>query len=187
MNTEPKNEHGFTLVELLVGIGMTLILSMVAVSMFTTILHRQPESTKAADVIGVARNAVETITADLRKGESATLSNAYELKLMTPCSESSSGCEIKYKCAAESGKTTYSCTRTAAGKTTTVIFGLTSREVFCVYPTSETTKECGKQGTTAPRYVGATLEIPNHTGITGQTIIEDGAALHNLPEALAGQ
>lgn len=191
MNFEPRpNESGFTLVELLVGIVMMLILTFAAVTMFTSILHRSPQTTKTADVIGNARNGVEKLTAELREGQKATLVSAYELKLVSPCTSSTTGCEAVFKCPLETGKTTYSCTRTAAGVTTTLVTGLTSRNVFCVYPTSETTKECGKQSsstTLAPRYVGITIEVPNHSGESGQTILEDGAALHNNTEALVGQ
>lgn len=170
---------------------MMLILTFAAVSMFTSILHRAPEATKTADVIGNARNAVEKITTELRGGAKATLVNAYELKLVSPCTSSANGCETVYKCAVESGKTTYACTKTVATKTTTVLNGLSSRNVFCVYPTSETTKECGKESTSAtlaPRYVGVTIELPSSSSSqTGQTILEDGVALHNNPAALIGQ
>jgi Tfp pilus assembly protein PilW len=180
-----KDSSGFTLVELLVGISMTLIITFAAVSMFNTILHRQPESTQAADVIGMARNASETITAELRRGAGATLTKASELTLKTSCEGKS--CEPVYACAKETGKTTYSCSRTVGTKSKTLVTGLSSGEVFCVYPTATSGSECGAQSTTAPRYVGIKLEFPSHKGATATTILEDGAALHNLPEALEGR
>ncbi len=186
-----KNQAGFTLIELLIGMAMALVITMAAVSMFSSELQKQPEVTQAADVIGTARNAAERITADLREGEKATLAKPYELNLVTPCSAITAGasgsCPVNYNCAfRESGQTTYSCVRSAGGTTKTVITGLASREVFCVYPTATVGKECGPQGAVAPRYVGVTLELPNHAGAAANTVLEDGAALHNNLDALAG-
>jgi type II secretory pathway pseudopilin PulG len=183
-------EAGFTLVELIVGIGMALILTMAAASMFGSELHRQSESTQAADVIGTARNAMEKITAELREGAKATVPNPSELELVTACSnigETGEECQVKYSCAQELGAATFSCKRTVGAATKTVVTGLVSQEVFCVYPTSTVGKECGAQGNVAPRYVGAVLEFPNHSGDTaGTTVLEAGAALHNSTEVLLG-
>ncbi len=188
-----SSEAGFTLIELLVGIAMALVITMAAVAMFSSILDHQSDSTQAADVIGTARNASEKLTVDVREGEKATLPNAHELNLVIPCSAITSGttgsCEVKYRCSKEFGKTTSSCTRQSGASTKTVVTGLTSKEIFCVYPTSEVGKECGVQATTAPRYVGINLEFPNHekaVGSSSTTVLEDGAALHNSPEALIG-
>jgi type II secretory pathway pseudopilin PulG len=187
------NEAGFTLVELLIGIGMALVITMAAVTMFTSILHHQSDSTQAADVIGTARNAAEKLVADIREGEKASVPKAWELNLVTPCSTITNGasgeCEIKYRCAKELRKTTSSCTREVGGVTKTVITGLSSKEIFCVYPTSKVGKECSTQGSAAPRYVGVNLEFPNSAhaeGPSSTTVLEAGAALHNSPEALSG-
>jgi type II secretory pathway pseudopilin PulG len=188
-----NSEAGFTLVELLVGIAMALVITMAAVSMFTAMTRKQPEVTEAADIIGTARNAVEKLTIDIREGQSATVPSAHELNLVTPCSVITAGttgsCEIKYRCAEEVGRTTSSCTRQSGASTKTVITGLSTREIFCVFPTSEVGKECGAQGGTTPRYVGVNLEFPDHknaAGISSTTLLEDGAALHNSPEVLKG-
>jgi prepilin-type N-terminal cleavage/methylation domain-containing protein len=186
MNTHRHdNEDGFTLVELLVGMAMALIITAAAVTMFTSVMHRQPEATAAANVIGTARNAVETMTGDLREGVSATVSEPSSLQLVKPCGEEN--CTISYRCEVELGKSTSRCTRTLEGATKTIASGLASDEVFCVYPTASVGKECGIEGTETPRYVGITLEFPNHKEATGTTILEDGAALHNAPEALSGR
>ena len=187
------NEAGFTLVELLVGIAMALVITMAAVAMFNSIIGHQSDSTQAADIIGTARNAAEKLTADIREGEKATVPNAHELNLVTPCSVITAGatgpCEINYRCAQEVGETTFSCTRQYGPVTKTVIRGLSTKEIFCVYPTSEVGKECGAQGTATPHYVGINLEFPNHkkaTGSSSTTVLEDGAALHNSREVLTG-
>jgi prepilin-type N-terminal cleavage/methylation domain-containing protein len=189
-----QNDAGFTLVELLVGMAMALVITAAAVTMFSSILGRQTASTQAADIIGTARNAAENLVTDIREGENATVPNAHELELVTPCSVITAGatgpCEINYRCATEIGKATSSCTRQFGGTTETVIRGLSTDEIFCVYPTSEVGTECGAQGPTTPRYVGINLEFPNHgkaAGISSTTVLEDGAALHNSPEVLAGQ
>ncbi len=180
------NEEGFTLVELLVGMTMALIITAAAVTMFSSVLDRQTDTTASADVIGTARNAVETMTADLREGVSATVSGPSSLQLVKPCGEEN--CTISYRCEVELGKSTSRCTRTLGGATKTIVSGLASDEVFCVYPTSAVGKECGPESTSATaRYVGITLEFPNHKDATGTTVLEDGAALHNAPEALSGQ
>lgn len=183
------NEAGFTLVELLVGMAMALVITAAAVMMFMSVLDRQTETTASANVIGTARNAVEKMTTELREGAKATVSEPGSLELMTPCGESglnASQCIVNYHCEKEVGKTTFRCTRTQEGTTKTMVGGLASGKVFCVYPTSATGKECGPQGSTEPRYVGITFEFPNHKEATGRTILEDGAALHNSREALLG-
>src|SRR6185503_3092822 len=113
----------------------------------------------------------EKLTTDIREGEKATVPNAHELELEIPCSVITAGttgpCQVNYRCAQEVGKTTSSCTRQYGGNTKTVIRGLSTKEIFCVYPTSEVGKECGAQGTTAPRYVGINLEFPNHEKAAG--------------------
>jgi prepilin-type N-terminal cleavage/methylation domain-containing protein len=192
MNIDRRdNEAGFTLIELIVGIAMALIITMGAASMFGTELHRQSASTQAADVIGTARNAVEKITVDLREGVNATLPNPSELDVTTKCSNIGSSqpgnCVIQYRCAQELGAASYSCSRTVEGRTKTVVSGLSSQEIFCVYPTASVGKECGAQGNDPARYVGFTLEFPSHSGNgAGTTVLEDGAALHNSPQALLG-
>jgi prepilin-type N-terminal cleavage/methylation domain-containing protein len=193
--TNRNSESGFTLVELLVGMAMALVITAAAVAMFSSILGRQKDSTQAADVIGTARNAAEKLVTDIREGEKATLPNAHELELVTPCSVIGAGavgeeCKIDYRCAQEAGKTTFSCTRQVGASAKTVMSGLSTKDIFCVYPTSEVGKECGAQGTATPRYVGVNLEFPNHekaTGISSTTVLEDGAALHNSPDLLTGQ
>jgi prepilin-type N-terminal cleavage/methylation domain-containing protein len=184
------SEAGFTLVELLVGMAMSLIIAAAAVAMFTNTIHRQPEETATADVLGTARNAVEKITTDLREGEKATLSGPSSLMVKVPCTANAEGCEVSYRCAQEAGLATYYCTRTSEGSTTTIVKDLANGEVFCVFPTATAGKECGLEMTALtspqvaeverePRYVGITLRYPNYKGTNGTTVLEDGAALHN--------
>lgn len=179
-----SREGGFTLIELLIGMTMALLVTLAAVMFLISIMHRQPKTTSSADAIGNARSAVESITADLRVGEEATLSQPYELVVTANCSQVGSSatgnCRVNYSCFQETGKSTYECQRSVAGgPAVTVISGLASDDVFCVSPTSELGSECGPQEPNPPLYVGVTVELPNYEGSQGNTVLEDGAALHN--------
>jgi prepilin-type N-terminal cleavage/methylation domain-containing protein len=184
-------EDGFTLIELLIGMAMALLVTAAAVTFLISVMHREPKTTSSSDVIGNARSAVEKITADLRVGESATLLQPSELKMTAECSQvgsSASGkCEVTYLCVQEAGAATYECVRSVSnGPTATVIKGLASGQLFCVYPTSEADSECGPEGAERPLYVGLKVELPNYEESEGSTVLEGGAALHNSPELLAG-
>jgi prepilin-type N-terminal cleavage/methylation domain-containing protein len=183
-------EDGFTLIEMLIAMAMALVVTAAAVTFLISVMHRQPQTTSSADVIGNARSAVEKITADLREGAEATTSQPSELQMTAKCSQVGSGaagtCEVKFSCIQEASLATYACTRSVNGaETTTIISGLASGKVFCVYPTSEVGSECGLQGSSAPLYVGVKLELPNYEDSEGNTVLEDGAALHNAPGLLA--
>lgn len=185
-------EDGFTLVELLIGMTMALLVTAAAVMFLISIMHRQPKTTSSADVIGNARNAVEKITNDVRVGESATTLRPSELQVTARCSQVGSNatgnCEVAYSCFQDLGKTTYECQRSVSGGlATTVVTGLASGEIFCVYPTLDASSECGPQEVgEPPKYVGVKVELPNYEESQGNTVLEDGAALHNAPGLLTG-
>ncbi len=180
-----SGEEGFTLIELLIGMAMSLLVAVAAVMFLISIMHRQPKTTSSADVIGNARNAVEKITNDLRVGESAETPAPSEMQVTADCSQVGStatgSCQVVYSCFQELGKSTYACQRSVAGEPpTTVISGLVSGQVFCVYPTSEAGSECGpEEAGEEPKYVGVKVELPNYEESEGNTVLEDGAALHN--------
>jgi prepilin-type N-terminal cleavage/methylation domain-containing protein len=185
-----SGEKGFTLIELLIGMAMALLVTAAAVTFLISVMHRAPKTTSSADVIGNARVAVEQITADLRVGESATASEPSKLQMTAECSQVGSNatgnCEVAYNCFQEAGVFTYECQRKVAnGPPRTVISGLASGRVFCVYPTSEAGSECGLQGAQPPLYVGVKVELPNYEEAQGSTVLEGGAALHNAPGLLA--
>lgn len=190
LNRARSGQSGYTLIEMLIAMAMALIVTAAAVTFLISVMQRQTKTTSSADVIGNARSAVEKITADLREGEAATTPQPSELQMTVRCSQMGSSaagnCQVKFACAQEAGLATYACTRSINGaETTTVISGLASGRVFCVYPTSEVGSECGLQGSTAPLYVGVKLELPNYEESEGNTVLEDGAALHNAPGLLA--
>jgi prepilin-type N-terminal cleavage/methylation domain-containing protein len=190
MTSKTDNQDGFTLVELLIASTMALIITAAAVTFLVSVMHQQPRITSSATAIGNARNAVEKITSDLRVGEKATLLGPSEVKVNARCSQVAAAgngdCEVTFRCAVEPGATTSSCARSVgSGPAETVITGLTSSEIFCVYPTAEKPKECGsEEEAEPPLYVGVKIELPNYEESNGKNVLEGGAALHNAPGLL---
>jgi Tfp pilus assembly protein PilW len=198
------SEDGFTLVEMLVAMVMGLLVTIAAVMFLVSIMHRQPKTTSSADVIGHARNAEEKITADIRVGEKATLVGPAELQVEAQCAQvgaaGTGSCTVTYACVTQGADGTYDCTRSVsseadpAGTAETLVSGLASDQgVFCVYPTSEVNPTSGKESECGPEtaerkplYVGVKVELPNYEGSQSNTVLEDGAALHNAPELLGG-
>jgi prepilin-type N-terminal cleavage/methylation domain-containing protein len=192
MTPTTDNQDGFTLIELLIASTMALIITAAAVTFLVSVLHQQPRITSSATAIGNARNAVEKITSDLRVGEKATLLGPSEVKVKARCSQvaaaGSGDCEVTFHCALEPGTTTNSCVRSVGnGPAETVITGLESNQVFCVFPTAEKPKECGSEGTEAPLYVGVKVELPNYEESQGKNVLEGGAALHNAQGLLRSE
>ena len=96
---------------------------------------------------------------------------------------------VSYTCQREAARPTLECLReTSAGVRTKVVSGLAAAsegDMFCVYPNSEGS-ECGPQaiGGDAPRYVGVTVRLPSSSETDAETVLQDGAALHNSPDLL---
>jgi prepilin-type N-terminal cleavage/methylation domain-containing protein len=183
-------QDGFTLIELLVASAMMVIITGAAVTMLISSMHRQSDVTSRADQIGNARNAIEKITADIREGESASIPTPSSLQVTYPCEGSATTCpKVSYTCKREGAKVTFECVReTSAGVKTKVVSGLsaaTETGMFCVYPNSEGS-ECGPQAIVgkAPRYVGVTVRLPSSSTSEAETVLQDGAALHNSPDLL---
>jgi type II secretory pathway pseudopilin PulG len=181
------SEAGFTLIELLVATLMTVIICGAAVMMIISVMRQSPKITTRSDQIGFARNAIEKLTGEIRQGKEATSTGSSAMTLKTYCPKAggqSAECTVSYSCAAETGKTTYACSRTVAGVTRKVVGGLASAEVFCFYPNTES-KECGTASTTTPaRYVGVKVAFPQQVSTEKQTVLEGGAALHNSTSLL---
>jgi prepilin-type N-terminal cleavage/methylation domain-containing protein len=176
------DERGFTLIELLIATAMMVVICGAAVMMITSVMRQSPKITNRSDQIGFARNAIETISGEVRQGKSATSTGPSQMTLATFCTSSggaASECTVTYNCAIESGKTTYACTRTVSGVSKKVVSGLASPEVFCFYPNTGTT-ECGPMSTASPpKYVGLKVRFPQTVSTEAQTVLEGGAALHN--------
>jgi type II secretory pathway pseudopilin PulG len=169
---DAKAESGFTLIELLVAAAMMVVVCGAAVVMLISVMHRQPKISTSAQQIGIARNAIEKITADIRQGESATSSSPSQLTLNTICDPGGVACTVEYNCSGPLGEV--SCARTVAGGArTTVVTGLRSANLFAV------------EGT-PPSYVEVTVELPNEDASRGLTKLQDGAALHNASLTVTG-
>jgi prepilin-type N-terminal cleavage/methylation domain-containing protein len=188
----PSDQSGFTLIELLIAMTMSLLVAAAAVMFLISIMHRQPKTTSSADAIGTARIAVEKITDDVRVGEEANTLRPSELKVKAKCSQvgasGNGSCEVAYSCFQPVGAMTYECQRSVSGGAPVIVAsGLATGEVFCVYPTPTAGSECGPQEAgEPPKYVGVKIEVPNSEGSVANTVVEDGAALHNAPGLLGG-
>ena len=174
-----KQEDGFTLIELLIATAMMIIITGAAVLFLVSAMHRQSDVTGRSDQIGIARNALETITADLREGGEVTSPAASSLTVDTFCTNGQA-CAVSYACGPEAGTTTFGCTRSAGtgAPAVKVIGGLTSAAVFCFYPNIEGS-ECGQANSEGPTYVGVSLRMRQTKGAQGLAVLESGAALHN--------
>ncbi len=175
-----RQEQGFTLIEMLVAMIMSVIVVGAAVSMLISSMHSQASQTARADQIGTARNAIEKITVDIRQGRSATYESPQRIKLDTQCHAGgvASECEVSYSCA--NGV----CTRkVGSGPPKVVMSGLAAtngEEVFCVIPSTkpQPNTECGPSNGQPAAFVGVTVEFPSSEQ-GSVTALEGGAALHN--------
>ncbi|MDX6608433.1 MAG: hypothetical protein QOF85_358 [Solirubrobacterales bacterium] len=177
-----SDERGFTLVELLVAMSMMVVITGATVALFFSTLKDQARVTHTADQVGEARTALRRIVDDVRQASSGS-GTASELKVKTyvhsaSCTTSASpsataiSCEVIYKCALETSKTTYQCTRAVGGGTAVKIVGkLSNNSVFTYTPT------------TTPTYIAAKLVFPGSSG-TATNTFENGATLRNSPTVL---
>jgi Tfp pilus assembly protein PilW len=181
-----EGERGLTLVELLVATTMTVIITGATVSLFVSTVKDQSRVTKSADQVGEARIALRKVVDDIRQASTITATpKLEELKLKTyihatSCSSAPSvsaaaiSCEITYKCALETSKTTSECTRTAVGGTTVkVATGLVSKSIFEYWSGGSIITP-----STTATYITVKLAVPASSG-NNPTTLESGAALRN--------
>jgi type II secretory pathway pseudopilin PulG len=187
-----KAEGGFTLIELLIASFMMVVITGAAVTMLISVMHREPAVSGRANQIGNARNAIETITGDLRGGVRVTAAGPSQITVLTTACGQGGGteCSVSYVCAGETAKRTYECAREKSGRISTLITGLASPNIFCFYPNRER-GECGEAGSLvvaaeAPTYVGLKLQFPQEHNERMNSILESGVALHNSPSVLSG-
>jgi Tfp pilus assembly protein PilW len=172
-----SDDHGFTLVEVLVATTLAMIVLGAGVLMFTAAIQSQPQASARAAKVQQARTTVERIIRELRQGWGAPTATASQLAILTyvphtTCGGTTTGaataCRVTYTCASGT------CTRveanadgTAPGPSQRVVSGLSSSNVF-----SYTFNSAG------PTWVGVTLAFPAGNGDDAITV-EDGAALRN--------
>jgi prepilin-type N-terminal cleavage/methylation domain-containing protein len=161
-------DEGFTLTELLVAMTIGLVVMGAGVMMFTAAIGSQPKQSARLDQVQDARTTSERIVRELRQGRAAPTATSSELSIETYCGGAASPCLVTYTCTAGT------CTRVEEAQleatppaTTTVVSGLSNAIVFTYSPSSS-----------APRWVGITLQFPAKGGDDAITV-EDGAALRN--------
>lgn len=174
-----RSERGWTLVEMLVAVGIGMVVLGGAVTIFMGAVKSEPRATAKVSAIQEGRVALERITREVRQGieveEGATGS---ELVLVAyvrsgSCGSSPEGeaepCQVSYDCA--EGR----CTRAvaepdggSAGTPVQVVTDLsTTANVFTYVPSPEN-----------PEYVGVELSFEKSQA-TDPTVLADGATLRS--------
>jgi hypothetical protein len=145
-----------------------LVVMGAGVMMFTAAIGSQPKQSARLDKVQDARTTSERIVRELRQGSDAPTATSSQLSIETYCGGGASPCRVTYTCTAGT------CTRveaqpdgTSPGPATAVVSGLSNTIVFSYSPSSS-----------APRWVGITLQFPAEGGDDAITV-EDGAALRN--------
>jgi prepilin-type N-terminal cleavage/methylation domain-containing protein len=173
-----RSEGGFTLVELLMALVLSLLVVGIGTTVFTAAVRSQPGLTQRGQAITQARTSMERLTRELRQGATVKTATASQLSYVTyvhspsTCgssySSTSNACLVTYTC------TTTGCTRvqampdgTSPGTAVPVVTGLSNPNVFTYSPSS-----------TAPTYIGATFVFAGQNGNDAITV-SDGATLRN--------
>jgi prepilin-type N-terminal cleavage/methylation domain-containing protein len=189
-----RREAGFTLVEMLVAMTMSVVLVGAAGSMVVSAMRDQPELSKRSQNVSSARWVMERLTREIRNGVAVDKATSSSVSFRTYVRRTSCGgsaalaggspaikCEVTYTC------TTTSCSRIEAnenvyvGTATEIFSGINSSNVFCYVPsTNADPLTCGPAPAdlSTVTYVGITLHIPNPSGGSGLTA-SDGASLRN--------
>jgi len=187
-----SDEHGFTLVELLVASAMSLVIVGAALSMLIVSVRDQPKVTSRADQAGRASTVSEQMVTELRQGVKVESVEASKVVFVTyvhsPACTSAQNpasparqCRVTFSCA-----TTGTCTRSVlnadgsgTARVSTLVTGISNpTEVFCYMPSSETGK-CGTAKSAAgTTFVGIKLQFSNTEKRT-TTTLENGATLRN--------
>lgn len=176
----PRNEAGFTLVELLVAMTMGVVVLGAVGSLVVSAMKDQPRISERAQDISTARWVLERLTREIRNGIRVDKATASSVSFETYVRHTTCGgaiplsaktasikCEVTYTC------TTTKCSRIEAapkvttGTTRTIFEGIDSSSVFSYAPNvAEAT------------FVEVTLHMPNPAGDAPLTV-SDGASLRN--------
>lgn len=171
-----RDERAFTFPELIVAAMIALIVAGAGMTLLITMVHSQPKVSERAGQIQQGRTMLESLSRELRQGESLFSPTASSLSVLTyvdsaVCGGASAStamlCRVTYAC----GST--SCTRTEQNPDGTgsaaaeeVVRGITGPEIFSY------------QGSSDPSYVGIRLIFPADDGEEAITL-DGGAALRN--------
>jgi hypothetical protein len=136
----------------------------------------QPRTTERAGQIQQGRVMLESLTRELRQGESIVTATSSQLELLTYVSVGTCGaggpgsaqlCRVTYTCGSSTCSRTETGPSGGASSTREVVSGITGPNVFSA------------QGDPLdPTYVGVRLVFPQDSGEEAITI-DDGAALRN--------
>ncbi len=174
-------ERGWTLIELLIGISMTLAIIFAALPIIDGAAKTSGRTEDAATSIGDARAFSEEVLRDIRSAESAS-GSATTLNLSTWVRHSSCGattllaptaaaikCSVTYFCAGSAGSA--SCTRKeGTASAVTAITGLASPNIFSFSHGHEL----------GWGYVALSVKLPTKDPATGGAItLTDGSAVRN--------
>jgi len=112
-----KDESGWTLLELLLGLGMSLAISASALLMLQTTLHAQKETGSRLAAQDDGSYAMLRMTKDIRTATAATVQDGRTLDLMVPQHDPAGGApiptHIRYACTGAG--VTGSCARYVCG------------------------------------------------------------------------
>jgi Tfp pilus assembly protein PilW len=171
-----REEHGLTLVELMIAAALGLVVIGGALTMFVGTIRSQPRDTSKVAAIQQARTTVDRITRELRQGWETPTALPSQLAIDTYVKAATCGgaaastsipCRVTYTC---SGTT---CTRVVAqpdgsapGPAVQVASGLAGANVFSYLPSAAD-----------PSYVGVSFAF---TTSGGQPFtLGDGVTLRN--------
>jgi type II secretory pathway pseudopilin PulG len=186
-------QRGWTLIELLVGITVTLGVMLAAFPIIDGAASTEGRVQQSAQSVGDARVFSDQVLRDLRPtyqigGYSSTGFTVFTYVrhacgTATPSAENApaTACRVIYSCVQTTPNTTpatYECMRqesnldgSGAGPSVTMVTGLSSGAVFS-YPATTCDFVC---------YVGVKLVLPNDQSTGGDAItLHDGTALRNV-------
>jgi type II secretory pathway pseudopilin PulG len=171
------DERAFTFPELIVAAMIALIVAGAGMTLLITMVHSQPKVSERAGQLQQGRTMLESLSRELRQGESIFSPTASGLSVLTYVNSAACGgasastaivCRVIYTC----GST--SCTRTEQNPDGTgsappeeVVRGITGPNVFSYE---------GAAGN--PSFVGIRLIFPADDGAEAITL-DGGAALRN--------
>jgi type II secretory pathway pseudopilin PulG len=188
-----SRESGMSLIELLVGITVTLGVLMAAFPIIDGAASTEGRVQQSAQSVGDARVFSDQVLRDLRPADLLGANTSTGLTVDTyvrhACGTSTASaenavadhCRVSYACSATTPSTTpptYGCTRqerdippgATVGPAVTVVTGLSSGAVFN-YPATTCDFPC---------YVGITLVLPNFQDTGDAITLHDGTALRNV-------
>jgi prepilin-type N-terminal cleavage/methylation domain-containing protein len=174
------SDAGYSLPELLVAITIALIVAAGGATLLMIAMESQPRAGDRSSQIQQGRTMIESITRELRQGETVFNATASGFQILTYVHATSCGgaagptarlCRVTYSC------TTDSCTRTersadgsGSAAPVRVVDGVTGPSVFTY------------QGPLAnPTYIGVNLVFADEEGEETVTLA-DGAELRNYVE-----